>query len=97
MWYDDEGRPVTRNGVHLTRPCPPACHRCDKARLKVEPLTEGNMRLYSLHTDATLGLLTPGELSSGEREALRLIERTLRRTERMRLAADLAEMTYGGA
>lgn len=95
MWYDDEGRPVTRNGVHLPRPCPPACHRCEKKRFSIEAMNEANLRLYDLHTDLRLGLVDGKTLEAGEREALRLMQRTLERAERQRLAADLAEVMRG--
>lgn len=95
MWYDDEGKPVIRQGVHLPRPCPPACHRCDKHRLGVKALTRGNRRLYDLYTDLQLGLVQAQDLEAGEREALRLMHRIIQRAERQRLAADMAEVMRG--
>lgn len=95
MWYDDDGEPVTRNGKQLPRPCPPACHRCQKHKLGVEVLTPGNERLHGLHTDATMGLVTAGSLRLGERLALRVMQRTTDRAARMRLALDLGEVMHG--
>ena len=95
MWYDDEGKPVTRAGVHLPRPCPPACHRCEKSRLGIESLSRQNLRLLDLHTDNEIGVLNPAQLSDGERQALRLIHHTLTQAERKRLAADIAEVLNG--
>jgi hypothetical protein len=97
MWYDDDGKPITRNGKHLPRPCPPACHRCEKQRLGIVQLTEENVALFHLHTDARLGLLLVEDLSLGERLALQQIELTIRRAERMSLAGYIAEATHGRA
>lgn len=97
MWYDDEGKPVTRNGKHLPRPCPPACHRCKKHQLGIESLWPENQRCLDLHTDATLGMTSSDRLTPGERQVLRLIHRKLERVGRMRLAADIAEVMHGRA